>query len=529
MTTLAAALADSSTGFFFGSKKNTPSAPKAPEKTFYEKLDEEIEKKPKKLELYIQKKDNYLAIPSPKIYGLRTNADEKSTVELLNSSNLTSNSIFESEQDKYASFLEKGLEQLYFASKILEITRLKADSLGMSEDQHRSFYSKLAEAKTNLEEATKLNESSAAPIFYEGIFHLFNKERLDPAQKCFKKALEINPKMPWANHFLGSTLSSHSKALKHLNAEMENNPNPYSLQQIAEIDFKEKKYDDALIKFEEVLTLEPKTRLAHLRISEIYRQKGNPEKELKHLNKELENAHYHRDQKLANRISRDLGYYNLRQYNPYEALSLFDYARDHRMSHEKYSTTHLFDRAYALAMIEGPEKAEEDLLKITRKQFIDSGTKGFVAKVYFEPFKSLAEFRIKHFGFDQSRERLEEDIKKNEEISDSKSQPQLELSLKIELASLLYIHAKSIGRNNPEKSKLFEEAKQIISEKSENNPSYQAIRKSLREFLGVSIATKKPEKKPERNPEEKPHASPQKSSHHKVKNSQNKLNERDSI
>lgn len=517
---------------FSGSKKDTTRAPEAPKKTFYQKLDEAIEKKPKKSEFYIQKKDSYLTIPSPKIYDPRINAAEKSTVELLNSSNLTSNPLLESEQDRYTSFLEKGLEQLYFALKIREIPRVKADSLGMSDDQHESFYSKLNEAKPNLEQAAKLNESSAVPIFYEGIFHLVGKEKLTPAQEFFKEALKINPEMPWANHFLGLTLNSPNKSRQHFETEIQKNRNPQSLQQLAQIDFEEKKYDHALTKFEEVLALDPTARLAHLRISEIYRHKGEPEKELEHLNKELKSAHRHHDQKLANRISRDLGYYNLRQGNPHEALRLFNDARVNRMSHEIFSVTHLFDKANAVAMIDGAEKAEEDLLEITRNQFIKSVTQPRVANlakapIYLEPFKLLSEFRIKHYGFQESRERLEEQLKEAEKISDPKPQEsQLRLSIKIELATLLYTHSKTLKKNKPEKLELLEESKQILNEESKNNPSYQEIKQTLETLLNKSITTKKTKENPEKTPETNPGNSPQKSSHHKVEDPQNKSHNR---
>ncbi len=450
---------------------------------FDEKLEEAISKKPVRLELPFQNKDLYFRIPDPSDYDPSITIAKKSVSELRQiEKELTAEIDKGPENQKH--YLERGLARFYLHLNRREITQSEAEALNPNGLINHNFGS-LPKITSDLGKAANLNTSDPIPLLYKGIIEMYYgryENNTIQSQKDTKAALEINPNLLWGNHFFALSRANHHNniAKKHYEAELEINPNPLSLLELANIKFKQKKFDQALEILKKTDELDPKTRLVNLRMAEIYRSKGNKELELQHLNKELENAKHHLDQKLINRVSRDLGYYYLEQNNPQEALKLFDYVSDNRMSHERYSILPLFDKANAIALIDGPKIAEKELLSATRERFVKSS----LLSVHYSHYKLLNVFRIKHYGFDSARKNLEESLEQAQKvINPTKEQLALRSSLKTELATLLFVHSSSIP-TIPERLELLKESKELISEDPINN-SHKLIKKELSNLIEI--------------------------------------------
>jgi tetratricopeptide (TPR) repeat protein len=125
---------------------------------------------------------------------------------------------------------------------------------------------------------------SAEAHFMLGTAHL---QRGDPpaAAEEFRRALELNPKLPSVNTFLGKSLSQMQRsdeAAEYFRRELALNPNDHDANLLLGMHLQkaEQKYDEALAHYERALRARPGSVNARFEIGLVYVQTGRTEEAL---------------------------------------------------------------------------------------------------------------------------------------------------------------------------------------------------------------------------------------------------------
>jgi tetratricopeptide (TPR) repeat protein len=125
---------------------------------------------------------------------------------------------------------------------------------------------------------------SAEARFMLGTAHL---QRGDPpaAAEEFRRALELNPKLPSVNTFLGKSLSQMQRsdeAATYFRRELAVNPNDHEANLLLGMHLHkaEQKYDEALAHYERALRAQPGSANARFQIGLVYLQTGRTEEAL---------------------------------------------------------------------------------------------------------------------------------------------------------------------------------------------------------------------------------------------------------
>ncbi len=481
----------------------------APKKTLRREvddfIDQKLQEKPLKSSFFLWQTGSYFTIPKPTIYDPEITIADKTMTELRAIKN-ASNELIVAGNGSFENYWERAISSFYLHANRAQMKsndfKHFYEDPSISRDYHGHIYDSFENHNSivsDFKKAFKLNNESYLPSLYNGFLHL-SINRMQVAKQCFQEVVAINPKLPWLNHCIG--MGSHHRkkeAIRHYENEMQINPNGQSLLELARIEFSEKKYDQSLKLLEQAEKHDPNTKMIYLEMSKIYKVKGNKELELEYLNKELHNSEYHKDHHLRNMVSRHLGYCHLENKRPEAALKIFDRLIAEPLFSQRYSLLHNFDRANAVAMIEGVPKAEQEMENKIRKSFVNSGTmeRSVAAPVYYNSYKLLAEFRIQHYGFDVAKERLEESMKKIDTLSNKpEKEHHLRLSYEVEMASLLVVHSKSLQKSDPKQAhELCLQAKTHL-EGEDANRSYAVIKKELLNAIKNIEDRKKPKHSP---------------------------------
>ena len=105
---------------------------------------------------------------------------------------------------------------------------------------------------------------------------------VDTAIPLLERALELEPGLARAHFFLGTarrSLGEYDQAMWHLEAAREAYPRDrVVLGQIGRLHFLQRRFDDAIATFEEVLRIDPEDLLAHYNLMLSYQGAGDPER-----------------------------------------------------------------------------------------------------------------------------------------------------------------------------------------------------------------------------------------------------------